>query len=389
MASGTNGSLDFYDYDASAYRMRITSAGNVGIGTSSPAQKLHIYEAGTGSSFITLDNTQSGTATTIGKQGSSAYGATAAGEAAFYTYDNSISIMADGGAGNTASIKFSTGGNAERMRIDSSGNLLVGTTVTTPAQQSVVTGVSLRTTGAIESAANNGNAARFNRLTSDGSIVDFRKDGTNVGSIRSISGDSIGVGNGNAGLRFVSATNRIQPVIMSNGLNSDGLTDLGDTNKRFQDLYLSGGVYLGGTGSANKLDDYEEGNFTPVIRGTGAVFAQSYSSQIGEYTKIGRMVYCTFHVQLTDIGSITGDLIVAGLPFSMKAGNGVGGGTIGFASNLGAAASAVTINNAGGQSYAYLQYYPSSNSAAAPVVNSTSLASSTMRIDGTIYFQTS
>jgi hypothetical protein len=144
-----------------------------------------------------------------------------------------------------------------------------------------------------------------------------------------------------------------------------------------------------GTTTSEVLDDYEEGTWTPKIRGTGAVFAQSYSAQTGAYTKVGRMVYCTFHVQLTDIGSITGDLIVAGLPFSMKAGNGVGGGTIGFANNLGAAASAITINNAGGNSYAYLQYYPSSNSAASPIVNSTSLASSTMRLDGTIYFQTS
>ena len=106
------------------------SAESLGIGTSSPSEKLHIYESGTGGAFIGIDNTQSGAATTIGKQGSSAYGATAAGEAAFYTYDNSISIMADGGAGNTASIKFSTGGNTERMRIDSSGRFMVGTTTT-------------------------------------------------------------------------------------------------------------------------------------------------------------------------------------------------------------------------------------------------------------------
>jgi hypothetical protein len=29
---------------------------------------------------------------------------------------------------------------------------------------------------------------------------------------------------------------------------------------RFKDLYLSGGVYLGGTVAANKLDDYETGD---------------------------------------------------------------------------------------------------------------------------------
>ena len=39
----------------------------------------------------------------------------------------------------------------------------------------------------------------------------------------------------------------------------DAATDLGASGGRFKDLYLSGGVYLGGTGAANKLDDYEEG----------------------------------------------------------------------------------------------------------------------------------
>jgi hypothetical protein len=42
----------------------------------------------------------------------------------------------------------------------------------------------------------------------------------------------------------------------------DAAVDLGTSTVRFKDLYLSGGVYLGGTGSANHLDDYEEGTFT-------------------------------------------------------------------------------------------------------------------------------
>ena len=43
---------------------------------------------------------------------------------------------------------------------------------------------------------------------------------------------------------------------------------------RFKDLYLSGGVYLGGTGAANKLDDYEEGTWTPTL-GNGATAVQT------------------------------------------------------------------------------------------------------------------
>ena len=96
--------------------------GNVGIGDTNPTTKLALYQ--TGDVFVGIDNDQAGNKIIIGKQGATAYGATGIGEAAIYTYDNSISIMADGGAGNTASIKFSSGGNTERMRIDSSGTLI-------------------------------------------------------------------------------------------------------------------------------------------------------------------------------------------------------------------------------------------------------------------------
>jgi hypothetical protein len=108
--------------------MTIDSSGNVGIGTDNPIRKLHIYESGTGNVGIEIDNPQVGEACTIGKQGNTAYGATSVGDTHVYTYDSNITLMADGGAGNTSAIKFATGGNTERARIDSSGNLLVGTT---------------------------------------------------------------------------------------------------------------------------------------------------------------------------------------------------------------------------------------------------------------------
>ena len=221
--------------------------------------------------------------------------------------------------------------------------------------------------------------------TGDAPNLQLKGNGQNLGQIYAFQ-------NGAGGNIAFYPTNSVGSLSQRMIINRDGNVTINDGN-----LVLASGHGIdfsatsdgSGTMSSELLDDYEEGTWTPKIRGTGAVFAQSYSTQIGNYTKVGRMVYCTFHIQLTDIGSITGDLIVAGLPFSMKAENGVGGGTIGFADDLGAAASAITINNAGGQSYAYLQYYPSSNSAAAPIVNSTSLASSTMRLDGTVYFQTS
>jgi hypothetical protein len=49
------------------------------------------------------------------------------------------------------------------------------------------------------------------------------------------------------------------------GNSTDATLDIGDSAARFKDLYLSGGVYLGGTVAANYLDDYEEGTWTPTI----------------------------------------------------------------------------------------------------------------------------
>jgi hypothetical protein len=51
---------------------------------------------------------------------------------------------------------------------------------------------------------------------------------------------------------------------------------------------LSGGVYVGGTAAANKLDDYEEGTFTTAV--AGAVNATAISLLVGNYIKIGGQV---------------------------------------------------------------------------------------------------
>jgi hypothetical protein len=52
------------------------------------------------------------------------------------------------------------------------------------------------------------------------------------------------------------------------------------------DLYLSGGAYLGGTAEANKLDDYEEGTWTP----TAQLYDGTMTVNSATYTKIGNLV---------------------------------------------------------------------------------------------------
>lgn len=66
----------------------------------------------------------------------------------------------------------------------------------------------------------------------------------------------------------------------------------------------------------NTLDDYEEGSWTPVIGGEGGTSGQSYTSQVGHYVKIGKLVLATFNVVLSAKGTITGNVQIQGLPFT-------------------------------------------------------------------------
>jgi hypothetical protein len=157
------------------------------------------------------------------------------------------------------------------------------------------------------------------RATSDGTIIDVQKSGSSVGVIGTEGNDITidgGVSN-HSGLRFSS------PAILPryNGVLADNQVDLGQTgsNYRFKDLYLSGGVYLGGTGSANLLDSYEEGNFTPEINFSGNNSGITYTSREGVYTKVGRLVTCFIRITLTNNGSVTsGQAQFANLPFTVS-----------------------------------------------------------------------
>ena len=78
-------------------------------------------------------------------------------------------------------------------------------------------------------------------------------------------------------------------------------------------------LYLGGTGSANKLDDYEEGTWTPTA-GSGFAIATNRGSV--SYTKVGRMVHLTLNLSLDYSGSSgTSQVQIGGLPFTPKSGN--------------------------------------------------------------------
>lgn len=68
----------------------------------------------------------------------------------------------------------------------------------------------------------------------------------------------------------------------------------------------------------NTLDDYEEGSWTPVLGGSGGTSGQTYTTQVGRYIKIGKLVWATFYVVLSAKGTITTSVQIQGLPFTAE-----------------------------------------------------------------------
>ena len=219
--------------------------------------------------------------------------------------DGDTSITAD----TDDQIDFKTGGS-DRVTIDSSGNVLVGKT---SASGSTVGG-EIRSDGRVLAVVDDNFAGFFARKSQDGEIVRFLKDTTTVGSIGVVASDVLFLANPDGtgvGLNFDGDSPKINP---SNGTGSgtDNVADLGNSSGRFKDLYLGGGLYVGGTGSANYLDDYEEGTFDPFTN-----VADQYSGEVirtATYRKIGTMVAIDLRVSFTGTDNSSNHFTLA-LPF--------------------------------------------------------------------------
>ena len=233
-------------------KMRITYSGFTGIGTANPDTLLHISASLNPTLRIeNIDPSASvnqsigriefeGQDTSTNASGVRALidaqyaGAGGQGRFVFQLAQENSASLSDSVILNYGTQQFFTN-NTERMRIDSSGNLLVGKTV----QGIATSGVELTPNDRAAFTKSGGAPILVNRTSNDGEIINLRKDGTTVGSIGA-GGGNLNIGNGTANLRFTSGS--ISPSGNTAGGSSDGVTDLGISNRRFKDLYLSGGV---------------------------------------------------------------------------------------------------------------------------------------------------
>ena len=161
------------------------------------------------------------------------------------------------------------------------------------------------------------------RATSDGTVIDIQKDGTSVGNIAARVGH-LRIGNDDIGLEFHKTNNAIYPANLTAGTLPDNTTDLVASNIRFKDIYTSGGIYLGAASNstpvaANYLDDYEEGEYTPLLygytTGSGTLLPLRSTHNVLSYTKVGRKVSVNGKIETSGSHSAQGSLLLS-IPFT-------------------------------------------------------------------------
>ena len=310
-----NDSLQFGT--VAAERMRIDNSGNLGIGTSSPAHLIDAHGDGTTAQirvkFNGSDGNRAGFILENGHTGGRSYGIFAGNNSTGAGLGSSFGIM-----DNTA--------NAYRMIIEgSAGHVYIGHTSGLNFGAGTTAGITFDPNGALVASRSSDSPLYLQRSSSDGNMVSLYRDTAHVGGI-GVSSD--GASFGNATQHVAMHTNQLAPATPTHS-NLDNTISLGTGSSRFKDLYLSGGVYFQGSTTANQLDGYEEGTWTPAISyGNIHVYYASY-------IKIGALVTAYTYVRADSVPSNSTTFLISGLPFtSHNNSNYYPAGSLGYSGNF-------------------------------------------------------
>jgi len=165
--------------------------------------------------------------------------------------------------------------------------------------------------------------------------------------------------------------------------NDGGSTFGGDSgltyNKTTDNLTVLGNLVIGtsgkgidfsataGTGTSELLADYEEGTFTPTLGGTA-----TYTTQIGNYTKVGRLVCIKVNLTVSVLGTGSSQ-VISGLPFNVSGSNLAATGAVAWTSLAISPVSVTAILDSGTST---VRFYASTAAAASQTQNSAILGNS-------------
>jgi len=235
-SAGVNHSVPYYGIKAGAGMdspsLAVDANGKVGIGLNNPSKYLEV-DSGVVSDIVRFGNDAGG--------------------------------MVFGFAGTEASLDLATSnslrirqGSVVPLRINSDGHLLIGTSVLTDISSSGTgnEGGFIQQDGFLGLARSNDVVAVLNRKTSNGTLVEFRQDGTNVvGRISALGSERIAVHSGSVGIEF-NPSNQVNPSDGTGGL--DNVLDLGASGARWDDIFATNNVIQ--TSDKNEKTDIEELN---------------------------------------------------------------------------------------------------------------------------------
>ena len=244
----------------------------------------------------------------------------------------------------TFNSNVSVGGNlivdTNTLYVDSANNK-VGIGTSSPSALIHASGAAA-SGGAVEIRLEDTAASSNSRLMRTGSAYSYAGVGANETWLYHAGAGTINIGPDGAGTvkivnggseRMRITTDKVQFNVDAK-VDADNARDLGAGGARWKDLYLSGGVYVGGTGAANYLDDYEEGTYYPELTSSGGSFSSvTYNTQLGNYVIVGDIIHVAGNIGASAISGGSGTLYIT-LPASCPSGIGGAGGVVGYISGL-------------------------------------------------------
>jgi hypothetical protein len=227
-------------------------------------------------------------------------------------------------------IAFSEGG-AEAMRIDSSGNVGIGLS-------------SLSAKLDVSSSASR--ILNLNSTSANGYGMAFTNSGTDVAFIGSAKWNFGGALNDmsittKGAYNLCFGTNEIERarIPSTGGIQSVNSISVGNATPTTSGAGITFPATQSASTDANTLDDYEEGTWTPTVRGGSTAGTYTPNNISAYYTKVGNQVTCWAKFGFSAASGGTGEILIQSLPFSYKASSSIAGSIVANSLNTSAASS--------------------------------------------------